>query len=54
MSIREKLKAITPEQAEKQREDDINGLNKALIRAGIIIVAGQIIGAIIGWIIARG
>ncbi len=47
MTIQEKIQA-----REIQRKHD-NSLDRALFRAGGIIIAGYLIGTLIGWLIVR-
>ena len=53
MSIREKIAARQSERETEARQG-LDKVDRAIIRAGAIIIAGQIIGAIIGHILTRG
>ena len=53
MSIREKIAARNAERETKTYRG-LDSIDRALIRAVAIIIAGQIIGAIIGYLLTRG
>ena len=53
MTIREKIKAREHKPLAEETDRGMDKIDRALIRAGAIIIAGQIIGAIIGGILAR-
>ena len=49
MTIREKIQA---KEALRQQYDD-SKFNRALVRAGVTILAGYLFGTLIGWLITR-